>query len=71
MAKATYCNLCGKKFDEWDKQEDFSIHRNLGYGTKYDSDILDLDLCCDCMEKFLDDIIPRCQISPIAESNAF
>lgn len=61
MAKTILCNMCGKQFDIWDTQEDFSINRRLGYGTKYDGDELQLDLCCDCMEKIIDE----CKISPI------
>ena len=55
------CNKCGKEFDIWDMQEDFSMQRNLGYGTKYDGDDLFLSLCCDCMEELID----SCKISPI------
>ena len=53
MAKEIICNKCGKKFDFWDTQEDFSIERSLGYGTKYDGSTLELDLCCECMEKLI------------------
>lgn len=56
-----YCNLCGKKFDEWDKQEAFSIHRRCGYGTKYDGETIQMDICCECMNK----LIEACVISPI------
>ena len=58
------CNMCGKAFDMWDAQENFSIHRKLGYGTKYDGDTLELDLCCDCIEK----IVEECKVSPIIEA---
>lgn len=64
MAKETVCNKCGKKFDIWDTQENFSIYTRLGYGTKYDGDNLELDLCCECMEK----LIAECAISPIKEN---
>lgn len=47
----------------WDKQEDFSIRKQLGYGTAFDGDELDLDLCCKCMESLIDE----CVISPIIE----
>ena len=57
------CNMCGKEFDIWDKQEDFSIHKKCGYGTKYDGETLNLDICCDCMEQ----IIGACRVSPIEE----
>ena len=64
MAKEITCNKCGKRFDIWDTQENFSIYTRLGYGTKYDGDDLKLDLCCDCMEKLIDE----CIISPIKEN---
>lgn len=58
------CNKCGKPFDIFDRQEDFSIYRHIGYGSKYDGDKLELDICCNCMDKFID----SCKISPIIES---
>lgn len=64
MAKEIVCNKCGKPLDLWDTQEDFSIRRSLGYGTKYDGDKLDIHLCCNCMEKLIDE----CNISPISDN---
>lgn len=64
ISKKATCNKCGKVLDFWDKQENFSINTILGYGTKYDGDSLELDLCCDCMEKLIDE----CVISPIREN---
>lgn len=61
MAKEIICNKCGKKFNIWDTQEDYSIYKQLGYGTKYDGASLELDLCCDCMEKLIDE----CVILPV------
>jgi len=61
--KLTKCNLCGKKFDAWDEQEDFSIYRSVGYGSRYDGSNLRLDLCCDCLDKLVDE----CVISPVEE----
>ena len=61
MAKEIVCNRCGKKFDIWDTQEDFTIRTQMGYGTKYDGDDLEIHLCCDCMEMLID----GCIISPI------
>ncbi len=63
MSKEITCNMCGRKFDIWDEQENFSIHTRLGYGTKYDGDCLEFDICCDCMETLID----KCAISPIKE----
>lgn len=58
-----HCNLCGKEFDIWDYEENFQIHTLLGYGTAYDGDELHLRLCCNCMNK----IIENCYFSPIRE----
>ena len=61
MSKITKCNKCGKTFDKWDYEEDYSIHRTLGYGSEYDGSELELDLCCNCMKS----LIEECVISPI------
>lgn len=55
------CNMCGKSFDTFDEQGGVSICKTLGYGTKYDGEILRLDLCCEC----LDNLIDKCVLSPI------
>lgn len=55
------CSMCGKQLDLFDTQEDFSIHRHIGYGSKYDGDMLDIHLCCECMDKIID----SCKSSPI------
>lgn len=64
MAKEIICNKCGKKFDMWDTQEDFSIYRHCGYGSEHDGSDLELDLCCECMDK----LIAECKISPIKDT---
>lgn len=61
--KIRYCNKCGKKFDMWDEQENYSIHTTAGYGSKHDGDEIELDLCCECM----DELIASCKISPVKE----
>ena len=50
--------------DVFDLQEHFSIHTRLGYGSRYDEDELELDLCCECMDKLIDE----CVIPPIIEN---
>lgn len=55
------CNVCGRDLDEVDVQEDYGIHKVMGYGTKFDGDTLDLHLCCNCMENLID----SCAVSPI------
>lgn len=57
--------MCGKELDMWDLQEDFSFNHHVGYGSKYDCDVIHLALCCDCFDKVMDYIVPQCKISPI------
>lgn len=62
----TICNMCGKEFDRWDEEENFSFHSMIGYGSKYDMSEFDLDLCCNCMDRMLDEyLIPECQYPPL------
>lgn len=65
MDNTTKCNLCGKKFDIWDKQENFTFESHLGYGTKYDGSKLSIHLCCSCMEALID----NCVISPVVDDD--
>lgn len=58
------CNICGREFDVFDSQENFSINKCLGYGTKHDGDYLNLNICCECMDKIID----NCKISPTNET---
>lgn len=62
------CDLCGKEFDEFDKQEGFGLHYDsIGYGSKYDGETIDVDMCCDCFDKMIDDyIIPQTNRSEIS-----
>lgn len=61
--KTTVCNMCGKKFDFWDEQEDFHFYGRIGYGSRYDEHDLRLDLCCECMDKLID----MCVIHPTTD----
>ena len=58
-----YCNMCGKEFDEWDTIQNWNIHGRAVYGSKYDLELISVDLCCDCMDKVID----SCKISPVVE----
>jgi len=60
------CNMCGKPFDTWDLQEDFSVDHMVGYGSKFDESHVSFDLCCECFDKVMEEyIIPNCKYSPI------
>ncbi len=63
----TRCNMCGKLFDGWDYQEKFSFKSYIGYGSKYDLNKMDLNLCCSCFDTVMDFIIPQCTIAPLEE----
>lgn len=59
------CNICGEEFDIWDSQENFHIHQDCGFGTKFDGDRVELNICCVCMEK----LVEHCNISPVKIHN--
>ena len=61
----TICNMCKKEFDKVDYNQDFSFHHKVGYGSIYDGDEINLDLCCDCIDKVIKYIIDECEINPI------
>lgn len=61
MPEKTYCNICGSELDEWDLQEDFTLHKHVGYGSKYDLSEVKLHICCRCF----DNIVDQCMITPI------
>ena len=61
------CNMCGKKFDYWDFEENFRFDHRFGFGSKYDFYHLELNLCCECTGKVLDWLLPQCKINPMTE----
>ena len=60
LAEAKHCNYCGSKLDEFDLQEDFTIHKTIGYGSTHDGERVHLQLCCTCFDRILD----ACVVSP-------
>lgn len=66
MAIKTICNMCGKEFDEWDVQEQFGFHHHVGFGSHFDVQIIECDLCCACFDRMMKEyILPNCKIDPI------
>lgn len=60
------CNVCGKGFDFWDEQENFSLYRSVGYGSAFDGENIELDMCCRCFDEMMHTyLLPKCLISPI------
>lgn len=63
----TVCSLCGKSFGFWDAVQDFTLDDSIGYGSRYDLCRLHLHLCCNCLDRLLDWLIPQCAHNPIEE----
>ena len=58
-----HCNLCGKELDFWDGTNNISINKYLGYGSLHDGSIINMRLCCDCIDRLVD----ACAISPVVK----
>lgn len=61
-SEAWRCHHCGEVLDEWSYYEDIHIQKYLGYGSRYDGKELRMQLCCDC----LDNYIEECKLSPLS-----
>jgi len=63
MAEKKVCNCCGRELDFLDEQQEFSIHKRVGYGSVYDGLTVNLRFCCECFDK----LVQACKVSPIPE----
>lgn len=63
------CNMCGSIMDYWDVALGFNLHMLVGYGSQYDGDRIDLDICSNCFDKHFPKVIKACKISPISSVN--
>ena len=63
MTQNPICNHCGKELDFFDLQNDFSIHKRIGYGSVHGGDDVHMRLCSDCFDK----LVEECEVSPIEE----
>ena len=66
MQDKQVCSLCGREFDFFDQQENFTIHKKIGYGSVYDGATVNLGLCCACLDR----IVAMCAVSPIITNTA-
>lgn len=62
--KKYFCNRCGKELDEWDSFNYFHWDFRLGYGSLYDGDRFELDLCCACFDEMAATLVQDCRFSP-------
>lgn len=63
MQDEKICNKCGIVLDRWDLENDFTIHKKIGYGSMHDGETVELHLCSWCM----DNLINGCLRCPIIE----
>lgn len=55
------CKRCNKKLKEWDV---LGFEFVVGYGSKYDGDMIKCTLCYECMDYFIDNHLAKyCEIS--------
>jgi len=54
------CNLCGKAHKEYTVTE---IEFQMPYGSRYDGNIYQLNLCPDCMDTLIEMIDDYCSVS--------
>ena len=48
------CSICGKKFELHDMFAALCFEKQIGYGSVHDGETFNLNLCCDCFDKFAD-----------------
>lgn len=48
------CTMCGKKLDTVDLYGNFSFKHRVGYGSKYDGDVIYLTVCYECFDQVVD-----------------
>ena len=55
ILKKTICDRCGQTHsaNDWYGPEILSFKQNFGYGSKYDQDVIDFDLCEECLFSIL------------------
>ncbi|MBQ1186613.1 MAG: hypothetical protein IIX54_02870 [Clostridia bacterium] len=52
--KRKRCTICGKKFELHDMFAALCFEKQIGYGSVHDGETFNLNLCCDCFDKFAD-----------------
>ena len=59
-----HCTMCGSELDEWDKIQNYSFNKYIGYGSKYDTETVDVKFCCHCFDKIVDYVIENSTLCP-------
>lgn len=64
-----HCTMCGKEFDIWDENADFTLDHEIGYGSEHDRHHLHMNLCCDCFDKVVNFLVENSVENPLTESD--
>ncbi len=54
-----FCNMCGEKIekDKFGYEADYlSIEKTWGFGSEYDNNTHNIDICQKCYKKFIDNL---------------
>ena len=65
--RQTICNMCGKPFDFEDNHNGLNIEHTCGYPSKFDNDRFRLDLCVECTDNEIKQLIEKCKHNPLVE----
>ena len=63
--RPTVCAMCGKEFDFWDYNESAHLRHAFGFGSKYDTNKIDVWLCADCADNLMDIALPLFKEDPL------
>lgn len=65
------CDICGRTYEFLDVQASKSNTIYLGFGSKYDLNIFNYDVCCECFDKMIDLVLPLFPKSPLDECDFY
>lgn len=65
--KPPRCTMCNRILNEFDINGDFSYHKWIGYGSRYDENRLDVELCGECFDKVVSFIVNNSATNPLRE----
>lgn len=63
--KVIKCDMCGKEFDYWDKNQNFILENSFHYGSRYDLGYVKVHLCIDCMDKMFTKVFKMFDKNPL------
>ena len=67
--KILKCNCCGSEINNTQRPYGIGVHTRIGYGSKFDGQEIDLDLCSDCLDKIMNYMNKKFKYSPVLKNN--